>query len=159
MVEMYLATHLTASTTIEDSRKGLPGDQVKLVPTSPDRPSPKFRVIQLWDKYAGTVRAEVTPTNKTPTIKTGLKPFMTQDDRASNRRRWPARRPCHLKDDLVEEERKKAEKYRKTLEEVQKLRSQVAEWQREEDDGMDPYSHETIDEYCTRMKPLFYQKW
>lgn len=159
MVEMYLAAHLTASTVIEDSREGLPGDQVKLVPTSPDHPSRKFRVIQLWDKYAGNVHVEAVHAEVAPTNKTGLTPFMTRDDRASNRRRWLTRRPCHLKDDLVKEESKKAEKYRKTLEEVRKYRSQVPEWQREEDDGLDSYSHETIDEYCTRMKPLFHQKW
>ncbi len=154
MVRIFLATHLASSKVIEDCRNGLPGDQLKLVPTTPNHPSRKFRVIQLWDK--GT---ESTAPGATSNDKTVLTPFITRDLRASNRRRWPSRRASPLKVDLVEEERKEYESYLKTLEEVREYRAQRPAWERGEDDGLDQLPDETMKEYCARVRPRMHQKW
>lgn len=154
MVRMFLATHLASSKVIEDCRNGLPGDQLKLVPTSPNHPSRKFRVIQLWEKGAKTTAAGATSNDKTV-----LTPFVTRDLRASNRRRWPSRRASPLKLDLVEEARKVYELYLKTLEEVRQYRAQRPIWEQGQDDGLDPLPDETMEDYCARVGPRMHQRW
>lgn len=154
MVRMFLATHLASSKVIEDCRNGLPGDQLKLVPTAPNHPSRKFRVIQLWDKGTGSAAAA----GATLSGKTVLTPFITRDLRTSNRRRWPSCRASPLKVDLVEEARKVYELYLKTLEEVQQYRAQCPVWECG-DDGLDPLPDETMKEYCARVRPRLHQEW
>jgi hypothetical protein len=157
MVRMFLGAHLESSKLIEDCRAGQPGDQLKLIPTSPNHPSRKFRIIQLWDKYTGgTGPQAIEETSKDKTV---LTPFITRDQRASNKRRWPCRRPSPLKVDLVEEARKLVERFERTLEEVKQHRAQLSEWERNADDGLDPLPSETMDEYCTRIRPILHQKW
>ncbi|ERF69903.1 hypothetical protein EPUS_05447 [Endocarpon pusillum Z07020] len=154
MVRMFLATHLASSKVIGDCRNGLPGDQLKLIPTSPNHPSRKFRVIQLWDKGTRSTAARATTSDKTV-----LTPFITRDLRTSNRRRWPSRRASPLKVDLVEEARNVYELYLKTLEEVRQYRAQRPVWECGEDDGLDPLPGETMEEYCARVRPRLHQKW
>ncbi len=155
MVRMFLAAHLAASKLIEDCRDGLPGDQVKLVPTSPDHPSRKFRIIQLWDKKTGTVKAAPDSEEE----KTVLTPFIKQDMGVSTTRRWLNRRPSPLKVELVEEARKLAERWRKILEKVQQYRERFPAWQCDGDDGLDPLPGESVEHYEARVKPLIHQKW
>jgi hypothetical protein len=154
MVRMFLAAHLASSKFIEDYRDGRPGDQVKLVPTSPNHPSRKFRVIQLWDHATNVVDGGGTSRDKTV-----LTPFIKRDERTSNRRRWLASRPSPLKVDLVEQARKEEEQFRKLLEEVRQYRIQTPEWERDGEDGLDPQPGETIEAYCKRVKPRLHQKW
>jgi hypothetical protein len=154
MVRLFLATHLVSSKLVEDCRDGLPGDQVKLIPTSPNHPSRKFRVIQLWDKETDIDDAETDSKGKTV-----LTPFFTRDARASNRRRLPARRPTPLKIDLVEETRKVEQGHQKLLEEIKEHRARQPEWSRGEDDGLDPLPEESIEEFKKRVKTTLHQKW
>lgn len=153
-IRLFLAAHLASSNLIEDCRDGLPGDQVKLIPASSNHPLRKFRVIQLWDKGTNTANAEPTSFDKTV-----LTPFVSRDSRASNRRRWPARRPSPLRVDLVEEARKIEDKYRKIIEEVENQRAHFSEWEREADDGLNPSPGETMEAYCTRVRPRLHQRW
>ncbi len=154
MVRLFLATHLATSKLIEDCRDGQSGNQVKLVPTSPNHPSRKFRVIQLWDNDTASVNAEEVATEKTV-----LTPFINRDWRASSRRRWPVRRKSPLKVDLVEETRKEQNDFRTLLEEVQKHRAELPEWERGADDGLDPLTEETIEAFRNRVRPRLHQKW
>ena len=153
MVRLFVATHLASSKVIEDCRYGLPGDQLKLVPTSPDHPSRKFRVIQLWDNGTATVEDDATSN------KTVLTPFLKRDEWTSNKRRWPSHRPSPLKVDLVAEARKLRERYLKTLEEVRQFRAKRPVWEQEADDGLNPIPGETMEAYCGRVRPILHQKW
>lgn len=152
VVQMILAAHLASSKLIEDSRAGLPGDQLKLVPTSPNHPSRLYRIVQLRSDETDILET-------TPEIKTVLTPFLQRDQRSSNRRRWPAHRKSPLRVDLMEETRKLEEVYRKTLEEVRQARTGRPEWYGEADDGLDPQPGETIHAYVKRVKTLLRQKW
>jgi hypothetical protein len=153
MVRLFLATHLASSRLIEDRREGLPGDQVKLVPASPNHPSRKFRVIQLWDKDGSITNAEAIENNKT-----ALTPFFNQDGRASNRRRWPAHRKSPLRVDLVEEARKEEEEFQQLLNEVRQYRAKRPEWERGAD-GLDSLPGENFKEYRARVRPVLHQQW
>jgi hypothetical protein len=153
MVRMFLATHLASSRLIEDCREGLPGDQVKLVPTSPNHPSRKFRVIQLWDKDGSIANVEAIENNKT-----ALTPFLNRDERASNRRRWPAHRKSPLRVDLVEEARKEEEEFQQLLNEVGQYRAKRPEWECGAD-GLDSLPGESFKEYRARVRPVLHQQW
>lgn len=154
MIKLYLTTHLASARLIEDRREGLQGDQMKLIPTSPNHPSRKFRIIQLWDNAITDVDEA---TSKPP--KTALTPFITRDWRRSNQRRWPANRPTPLRIDLVEEKRKLEERYHKLREEVQQYRAQRPAWEQDLNDGLDPLPNETMEEYVARVWPVMHQKW
>lgn len=154
MVRMVLAAHLASLTLIEDCRAGLQGDQLKLVPTSPDHPSRKFRIIQLW---GNNTRTDIC--GATSKIKTVLTPFVKRDERASNGRRWPARRKSPLKVDLLQEARKLEGEYQASLEEVRQYRARRPAWACGTDDGLDPKPGETIEGYIQKVKQLFHQKW
>lgn len=151
---MFLAAHLASCKVIEDCRDGQLGDQLKLVPTSPNHPSRKFRIIQLWDNAPGTV-ASGAPKN----AETVLTRFITRDRWVSSKRRWPTRRPSPLKVDLMEEARKLCERFQQTLEEVRQDRAKREPWECVADDGLDPLPGETMKEYCTRVRPHNHQRW
>jgi hypothetical protein len=155
MVKSFIPDQLKRSKLVEDSRDGLSGDQVKLVPTPPNHPSRKFRIIQLWDSESHAINA--VPASERQ--KTALTPFIEQDLGASCRRRWPVRRPSPLKVDLVEEERKGAEQWQICLEKVRQHRAASQTWECERKDGLDPGVKETLEEYESRLRPLFSQKW
>ena len=59
----------------------------------------------------------------------------------------------------MEEARKVEEAFCKVVEEVQQYRAQLADWEKELDDGLDPQADETMEVYCKRVRPLFHQNW
>lgn len=156
MVRLFLAAHLASSKFIEDRREGLPGDRVKLVPTAPNHPTRKFRVIQLWDRER---RPIVNADDEPEEDETVLTRFLNQDARASSRRRWPKRRPSPLRVDLVAEVRKVEEDYNKHRDEVRQYRAHRPEWEQGQDDGLDPLPGETMQAYRNRVRPVLHQKW
>lgn len=151
-VQMILAAHLASSKLIEDSRAGLPEDQSKLAPTSPNNPSPVDRIVQSRGDETDVLET-------TPEIKTVLTPFLQRDQRTSNRRRWSVPRKSPLRVDLMEETRKLEEEYRTTLEEVRQSRAKLPKWYVDVDDGLDPQPEETMHAYVKRVKKLLHRKW
>jgi hypothetical protein len=163
MVRMYLAVHLATSKLIEDHRQGLSGDQVKLVPAPPNDAGKKFRVIQLWDKNKGTVKAATEEEKQYDAV---ILHFFDRDSRGSNKRRWPLRRPSPLRVDLVEEARKEGEELRKWIEAAKKVDEDVhqyneglPQWQREGGEGFSRLPSDTDMQYVRRWKEFRRQKW
>jgi hypothetical protein len=161
MVTVFLAFHLSSCKIIEDCRKGFQGEHMKLVPTCPNHPTRKFRIIQLWDDgpiaTTKSVKDAAAPAKKPPG-ETFVTRFRDRSKLASSRRRWLHRRPSILKEDLVPREIALAARYKRVLECVERERANREEWQRK-DDGLDSFPAETVKEYCDRVEPPTRQRW
>jgi len=154
----FLGPRLPFCKVIEDSRDGLPGDEMKLVPLCPNHPSKKFRIIQIWGIDTATKKTTecVAPVEKAAG-ETVLTRFWNRNRKASSTRRWLRRRPSPLKASL--DLSKLFERYDRILNWIEEHQANCQEWE-EWDDRLNTLEDETVMDYCDRVERLTTrQKW